>query len=211
MRAGRLATILLAIALLGMSILCFYWQRYSEAPLLNFALGVMNFAYSGLLGVYFTILFTRRGSSRSVMWALATGFLTIAVQQGYVVDMAGLPASWKSLAFPYQLCIGTAVAFATCLLGNSAPVPVARTRAGAILTPGGLIPPAPALAPPRAQIRFTAAALLGLAAPAELGRSGGQSKNRPPPREGRPATTMRFVGTIERRDARANEQGRLPR
>jgi hypothetical protein len=101
-----------------MSILCFYWQRYTEAPLLDFALSVMTFAYSGLLGVYFTALFTRRGSSRSVIWALATGFLAIAVQQSYVVDMVGLPVTWKSLAFPFQLCIGTALAFATCLLGS---------------------------------------------------------------------------------------------
>jgi solute:Na+ symporter, SSS family len=117
-RAGRIGMVLLALALLAMSILCFYWQRYTEAPLLNFALSIMNFAYSGLLGVYFTILFTRRGSSASVMWALATGFLAIALQQAYVVDVLGLPESWKSLAFPYQLCLGTALAFATCLLGN---------------------------------------------------------------------------------------------
>ena len=46
-----------------MSILCYYWQRYSSLPLLEFVLGVMAFAYSGLLGVYFTALFTKRGSS----------------------------------------------------------------------------------------------------------------------------------------------------
>jgi Na+/proline symporter len=116
--AGRVGMVLLGLALLAMSVLCFYWQRYTQAPLLAFALGVMTFAYSGLLGVYFTVLFTRRGSSASVMWALATGFVAIGLQQNYVVDVVGLPASWKSLAFPYQLCIGTAVAFATCILGK---------------------------------------------------------------------------------------------
>jgi Na+/proline symporter len=117
-RAGRIGMVLLALALLAMSILCFYWQRYTAAPLLDFALSVMTFAYSGLLGVYFTVLFTRRGSSASVAWALATGFVAIALQQAYIVDMLGLPASWKALAFPYQLCLGTAFAFATCLLGK---------------------------------------------------------------------------------------------
>jgi hypothetical protein len=117
-RAGQVGMVLLALALLAMSVLCFYWQRYTEAPLLSFALSVMTFAYSGLLGVYFTILFTSRGSSRSVIWALATGFLAIALQQSYVVDVLQLPPSWKVLAFPFQLCVGTAVAFATCLLGN---------------------------------------------------------------------------------------------
>jgi Na+/proline symporter len=122
-RAGRVGMIVLALALLAMSFLCFYWQRYTDAPLLDFALGVMTFAYSGLLGVYFTLLFTTRGSSVSVIAALATGFLAIALQQSYVVDLLGLPASWKGLAFPYQLCLGTAVAFATCLLGKQTRLP----------------------------------------------------------------------------------------
>jgi SSS family solute:Na+ symporter len=117
-RAGRIGMVVLALALLGMSVLCFYWQRYTAAPLLDFALGVMTFAYSGLLGVYFTLLFTQRGSSASVIAALVAGFVAIGLQQPYVVDMLGLPASWKSLAFPWQLCLGTAIAFATCLLGN---------------------------------------------------------------------------------------------
>ena len=78
-RAGRVGMVVLAFALLGMSVLCFYWQRYTEAPLLDFALGVMTFAYSGLLGVYFTLLFTKRGSTASVFAALATGFIAIAL------------------------------------------------------------------------------------------------------------------------------------
>jgi Na+/proline symporter len=113
-RAGRIGTVLLGLALLAMSMLCFYWQRYTQAPLLTFALGVMTFAYSGLLGVYFTLLFTRRGTQASVLWALAAGFVAIGLQQAYVVDTIGLPASWKGLAFPFQLVIGTAVAFAVC-------------------------------------------------------------------------------------------------
>lgn len=117
-RAGRVGMLVLALALLAMSFLCFYWQRYTDAPLLDFALGVMTFAYSGLLGVYFTLLFTQRGSAVSVIAALVTGFIAIALQQSYVVDVLGLPAAWKGLAFPYQLGIGTAVAFATCLVGN---------------------------------------------------------------------------------------------
>jgi Na+/proline symporter len=129
-RAGRVGMFLLGLALLAMSVLCYYWQRYTDAPLLEFALGVMTFAYSGLLGVYFTVLFTRRGSSLSVIWALATGFLAVTLMQSYVVDTTGLPAAFKSLAFPYQLVIGTAVAFATCVLGRStSPAPEARERA----------------------------------------------------------------------------------
>jgi solute:Na+ symporter, SSS family len=114
--AGRWGTVLLGLVLLAMSLLCFYWQRYTEAPLLTFALAVMAFAYSGLLGVYFAALFTRRGNSASVIAALAAGFVAIALQQSYVVDTLGLPSSWKALAFPWQLCIGTGIAFLTCIV-----------------------------------------------------------------------------------------------
>ena len=36
---AAIGMVLLALALLAMSVLCFYWQRYTEAPLLDFALG----------------------------------------------------------------------------------------------------------------------------------------------------------------------------
>lgn len=117
--AGRGAMILLALALFAMSILCFFWQRYSDLPLLEFVLGVMVFAYSGLLGVYGTVVFTKRGATWSVIAALAAGFLTILLQQHYIVDSLGLPPAMKALAFPWQLCIGTAVAFAVCQAGKS--------------------------------------------------------------------------------------------
>ncbi|WP_017932105.1 sodium:solute symporter [Robiginitomaculum antarcticum] len=118
-RAGQIFMGVVGIALFLMSVLCFYWQQYSDTPLLDFALSVMVFSYSGLLGVYFTVIFTRRGSPRSVMLALAVGFLVTLVQQPYIVDTLGLPESWKGLAFSWKLCIGTAIAFLVCLAGNN--------------------------------------------------------------------------------------------
>lgn len=114
--AGRIGMVVLGLALLAMSVLCYHWQHYTDTPLLTFALAVMSFAYSGLLGVFFTALFTRRGSSASAVVALATGFVTILAMQPYVVDRLGLPDGWKALAFPFQLCLGTAVAFVTCAI-----------------------------------------------------------------------------------------------
>lgn len=117
--AGRGAMLLLALALFAMSILCFYWQRYTDMPLLDFVLGVMTFAYSGLLGVYATLLFTQRGSTLSVIAALVTGFVAILLQQHYIVDHLGLPPAMKALAFPWQLCIGAGLAFLVCQLGKA--------------------------------------------------------------------------------------------
>lgn len=117
--AGRIAMALVGLALFLMSVLCYYWQRYSNMPLLDFALSVMVFAYSGLLGVYFSAVFTRRGSGLSVIGALLAGFAVTLAQQDYVVDVLGLPAAFKSLAFTWQLCIGSALAFLVCQLGRA--------------------------------------------------------------------------------------------
>lgn len=120
-RAGQVSMGLVGIALFLMSVLCFYWQRYTEMPLLDFALSVMVFSYSGLLGVYFTVLFTTRGSHRSVLWALAVGFLVTLFMQAFIIDNLPLPESWKALknlAFSWKLCIGTLVAFLVCAAGN---------------------------------------------------------------------------------------------
>ncbi|WP_371398167.1 sodium:solute symporter [Fretibacter rubidus] len=118
-RAGQISMGVVGMALFGMSVLCFFWQQYSDTPLLEFALSVMVFAYSGLLGVYFTVIFTKRGSPISVMLALAVGFLVTLLQQPYIVDTLGLPESWKSLAFSWKLCIGTFIAFLVCVAGNN--------------------------------------------------------------------------------------------
>jgi Na+/proline symporter len=120
-RAGQVSMGVVGIALFLMSVLCFYWQRYTDMPLLDFALSVMVFSYSGLLGVYFTVLFTKRGSHRSVLWALAIGFLVTLFMQSFVIDNLPIPEGWKAvknLAFSWKLCIGTLVAFLVCVAGN---------------------------------------------------------------------------------------------
>ena len=120
-RAGRVASVVLGLALFAMSILSYYWQRYSDAALLDFVLGVMSFAYSGLLGVYGVALFTRRGNSGSVIAAFLGGFLTVLAFQPYVIDSMGFPAALKTIAFPWQLVVGTAVAALVCALGSPKP------------------------------------------------------------------------------------------
>ncbi|MEN9926683.1 MAG: hypothetical protein RL268_2809, partial [Pseudomonadota bacterium] len=104
-------------ALFGMAILSYFWQRYADSALLDFVLGVMAFAYSGLIGVYGVALFSRRGNSASVIAAFVAGFLTVLAFQPYVIDMAGLPAALKQIAFPWQLVLGSLVSAAACLCG----------------------------------------------------------------------------------------------
>lgn len=119
-RAGQLAMLLTALALSLMAILCYYWQQYSDMPLLAFALSVMVFSYSGLLGVFFTALFTRRGNSRTVTAALITGFLITLLLQPYVLQHLSPTLTALDLGFTWQLCLGSLVAFFVCVSGAPA-------------------------------------------------------------------------------------------
>ena len=114
LKAGRYAVIFFAMALSVMAMLSYYWQRYSELPLLSFALGVMAFAYTGLLGVFGAAIFTHRGSARSVPFALLGGFVTVLLLQPYIL---GTVFSFK-LGFAWQILTGTLVAFAI-MMGTS--------------------------------------------------------------------------------------------
>jgi SSS family solute:Na+ symporter len=117
--AGRISMGLIAILLSAMAGLCYYWQQYTDMPLLAFALSVMVFSYSGLLGVYFTALFTTRGSAGSILAALIIGFSIPALMQPYVQTLY-LPEAWQfSLNFSYQLTIATSVATVVCCLGST--------------------------------------------------------------------------------------------
>jgi len=101
--AGRKAVLFFAVALSAMAMLSYYWQRYTELPLLSFALGVMAFAYTGLLGVFGAAIFTTRGSAKSVPLALLGGFVTVLLLQPYVL---GGVLGFK-LGFAWQILAGT--------------------------------------------------------------------------------------------------------
>jgi len=109
-KVARVIILVFAILLSFMAMLSFYWQQFSDLPLLSFALGVMAFSYSGLLGVYFSALFTSRGNERTVLFALIAGFLTVLSLQPYIFGF--------DLGFSWQIVLGTVVSFGIMQLGN---------------------------------------------------------------------------------------------
>ncbi len=113
---GRLAVVTWGLLLGGFACICVFWQEGSGKTLLDFALLVMVFAYSGLLAVFLTALFTKRGNSASVVAALATGFVTVLVMQPHVWSALGLGKI--TLAFPWKMTVATALAFLVCCLGR---------------------------------------------------------------------------------------------
>ncbi len=102
-KASRFAVLFFAVVLSVMAMVSYFWQRYSDLSLIGFALGVMAFAYTGLLGVYFSAIFTSRGNTKSVLWGLIGGFLTVLALQPYSFG-------WE-LGFSWQIVIGTIAAF----------------------------------------------------------------------------------------------------
>jgi Na+/proline symporter len=110
-KASRFAVLFFAVVLSAMAMLSYFWQRYSDLSLISFALGVMSFAYTGLLGVFFAAIFTSRGNKTTVPLALIGGFAAVLALQPYAFGI--------TVGFSWQMVIGTLVAFFIMLLGNA--------------------------------------------------------------------------------------------
>lgn len=137
--AGRWAVVGWGVVLAAFATLCVFWrQADGSKTLIDFAIGVMTFAYTGLLAIFLTALFTKRGSSASAIGALITGFtvvlffqtpfwLLIAKTGVIPPTVAGLPHDaltiqaalpWLKVAFPWHMLVGTVLATGVCLLGR---------------------------------------------------------------------------------------------
>jgi len=119
-RAPRIAVATIGVLLSLFAIGCAFLYDPRQQSLLDFALGIMNFAFAGMLGVFVTALFTRRGNTVTVIAALIAGAITIALLQPNVLPrwtgrLFGEP---MKLAMPWWMPIGTAVSFLVCAAGR---------------------------------------------------------------------------------------------
>ncbi len=115
LKASRAGVLISALSLFAMALVSWFWQRYYEIPLLDFALGVMVFAYAGLLGVYGAALFTTRGDERSVRLALIVGFVSVFLLQPYITK----PLFGFDVNFAMQIIIGTIISFGVMMMGKN--------------------------------------------------------------------------------------------
>ncbi|MGH7176224.1 MAG: sodium:solute symporter family transporter, partial [Tepidisphaeraceae bacterium] len=123
-RAPRLAVAMMGALLIGFAIVsAMHYDPNGKRPLIDFALGVMSFAYTGMLGVFLTALLTRRGSTASVLAALATGVVvTILLQESvFGAWTQRLLGVRLRLASFWWMPIGTVVSFVVCLAGAARP------------------------------------------------------------------------------------------
>ena len=118
LRVSRIAILVWTAALAGFAIACIVLQKQSGQTLIDFALGVMVYAYAGLLAVFLTLLLTKRGSGPSVIAALVVGFAAVLAMN--MIDFG------VALAFPWKMVIATAIATGVCMLSPAATERVER-------------------------------------------------------------------------------------
>jgi len=108
----RLLVVAMGAALTGAAIGMVALYDPESDTLIPFALGVMTFAYAGLMGVFLSVLLAGRGSTPSVIAALLAGMAVITASR-YVAFVVAIGIAW-----PYWMVIATATSFAVCLLGS---------------------------------------------------------------------------------------------
>lgn len=115
-RASKIAVVAWGAVLAAFALVCIVWQQRSGEGLLRFAIGVMIFAYTGLLGVFLTAVFTKRGNARSAAAAIVIGLAAVVFARNPEwLGLAGL-----RLSMGWQMFIGTALAFGVCVSGRPA-------------------------------------------------------------------------------------------
>jgi SSS family transporter len=117
---SRLTVAAVGLGMVGFAMLCAAVYDPKTKALIDFVLGLMTFALSGMLGVFLTALFTKRGNSLSVILALVVGAATVALLQDGVMGAwtSAIGGKRHTLAWPWWMPIGTAAAFLVCVAGR---------------------------------------------------------------------------------------------
>jgi len=115
---SRCMVVVWGALLTGFAVLCILWQSSAKEKLIPFAMGVMIYAYSGLLAIFLTAVFTRRGSSASCIAAIITGILAAAALEFIPKALAAQRPgeTFIKLSLGWRMLFATLAAFAVCIL-----------------------------------------------------------------------------------------------
>jgi len=121
LRASRIAVLISGLVLGLVAAACVVIQDKQREGLISFAMGVMLYAYTGLLAVFLTAVLTRRGSPASVSAALVTGAAAVGLMQyGPLAYQSLSGGAWPlpRLSLGWRMLFGTLAALAVCLVGK---------------------------------------------------------------------------------------------
>ncbi|WP_443639657.1 sodium:solute symporter family transporter [Alistipes shahii] len=103
----------MGMLLTGFAIVTAVMQQSCGLNLVDFAMGIMCFAYTGMIGVFLTAIFSRRGNTRSVIAALVAGAL-ITLPLMFQKELFGT----VSIAWTWWCPIGGLCSTLICLSGS---------------------------------------------------------------------------------------------
>lgn len=113
MTSSRKMVILMGAVLTGFAIVTAVMQQSSGLNLVDFATGIMCFAYAGMIGVFLTAIFTKRGNTKSVLASLIIGALII-IPLMFQKQIFGQ----TYIAWCWWCPIGGVISTIVCLLGK---------------------------------------------------------------------------------------------
>ena len=121
MAASRQMVVLMGLLLTSFAIVTAVMQQTSGLNLVDFATSVMCFSYAGMMGVFMTALFTKRGNTRSVVAALAVGLLIVLFLQPYIFGPVTEAIFGREvfLAWTWWCPISVFISFLVCISGKS--------------------------------------------------------------------------------------------
>lgn len=136
LRTSRWAVAGTGVVLTGAAVGAAGVQQAGGQMLIDFAMGVMSFAYAGLLGVFLAALLTRRGNWQSALASMVVGAIAVLLVQPYVLGPMSVEAQqlWAAmgwggaaadaiepfkLAWPWWMVVGTAASFVVCIVGTN--------------------------------------------------------------------------------------------
>ncbi len=111
--SSRKMVFLMGMLLTGFAIVTAVMQEASGLNLVDFATGVMCFAYAGMIGVFLTAIFTKRGNTTSVVAAIVVGALII-IPLMFQKQIFGT----QYIAWTWWAPIGGIISTTICMLGK---------------------------------------------------------------------------------------------
>lgn len=100
--------------------LAVFLQKAGGQGLIDFSLGVLTFAYSGLFGVFMAAILTKRGNETSAVRSLWAGALVVLSFQPYILPHWSKPVFGHAItiAWPWWFFFGGLISFLVCISGK---------------------------------------------------------------------------------------------